>query len=107
MTGYSPLRLQAHAGGRMDFFPHLPTLDRLWKLAARNTDVTHNGVRDVFGDLGLELHNAPLKNVGYRNTPLNTSTFASTGGDGIHYGLIHVGDQPTEQSPVVMTVPIM
>ncbi len=38
----------------------------------------------------------------YECTPLNCLTFASTGGDGVHFSII----KDLDQSPVVMTVPM-
>lgn len=43
------------------------------------------------------------KDFKYDSSPLNTITFASTGGDGVHYGILPLSE--TTQ-PVVMTVPM-
>ncbi len=43
--------------------------------------------------------------VSYEITPRNASVFAHTGGDGVHFALLHRGGRPTAASPVVMTVP--
>lgn len=42
-------------------------------------------------------------NFKYNSSPLNTLTFAGTGGDGVHYGIL-----PIDESiqPVIMTVPM-
>lgn len=42
----------------------------------------------------------------YDQTPRNSVTFASTGGDGVHYGFLLRGSAIDEGSPVVMTVPM-
>ena len=43
------------------------------------------------------------KDFKYDSSPLNTITFAGTGGDGVHYGILPLSE--TTQ-PVVMTVPM-
>ncbi len=45
------------------------------------------------------------RNFGYWCTPSNSITFATTGGDGVHYGLLDIGSGFNDESPVVMTVP--
>lgn len=60
------------------------------------------GALDSFGLLLCEeLHRWP-----YDETPRNSLTFASTGGDGVHYGLLVDRAAPGNDSPVVMTVPM-
>lgn len=49
---------------------------------------------------------APPRNEGYWCTPTNSLTFATTGGDGVHYGLLSINSEFTDLSPVVMTVPM-
>lgn len=44
--------------------------------------------------------------MGHWCTPTNVATFASTGGDGVHFSLVDLGDGIDEASPVVMTVPM-
>ena len=39
-------------------------------------------------------------------TPSNTLTFANTGGDDVHFGLVALGGSFSDSSPVVMTVPM-
>lgn len=56
-------------------------------------------------EIGLLLHNG-LAHAGYWCTPINSAVFASTGGDGVHFSLIDVGDGFGETSPIVMTVPM-
>ena len=43
-------------------------------------------------------------NFDYWCTPVNSVTFAATGGDGVHFGLLDADTLPT--TPVVMTVPM-
>ena len=46
----------------------------------------------------------PLEHLGYFCTPKNSLTFASTGGEGVHFGFLDK-NKPNE-SPIVMTVPM-
>ena len=79
-------------------------LDRIWALA---DDVAASGKTKtaLFGECGLFLQR-PLVRYDYFCTPLNTLTFASTGGDGVHYGLLLVDEVAYDQLPIVMTVPM-
>ena len=56
-------------------------------------------------DVGLVLHPS-VERAPYRSTPRNSLTFASTGGDGVHFGFLLVEDVHIEDSPIVMTVPV-
>lgn len=42
---------------------------------------------------------------GYDRTPRNATVFASTGGDGVHFSMLHREGEVRPDSPVVMTVP--
>jgi hypothetical protein len=87
----------------MELFQNLTTLNRLWSVAERAALLNPPAEADfVFGSIGLHL--SRLGNAGYYCTPVNASTFAGTGGDGVHFSLIHISDKPSDQSPVVMTV---
>lgn len=79
---------------------------RLWRVAERVGAASGAEPGSVFGDLGLFLDDpdAPDRFGGYVNSPLNTATFASTGGDGVHFGVVF--DQVDGMSAVVMTVPM-
>ena len=77
-------------------------LNELWNLADEFAGSDDNA---LFGECGLFLQR-PLSRWDYFCTPLNTLTFASTGGDGVHYGLLLGSDTPYDQLPVVMTVPM-
>jgi hypothetical protein len=76
----------------------IPTLNKL-----RAFDTAHRNGADL-SDMGLILSRAP-EGVRSRETPKNSIAFASTGGDGVHYCLLAVEEQITEQSPVVLVVP--
>lgn len=54
---------------------------------------------------GIQRIAVPTGTSGYWCTPSNALTFATTGGDGVHYSLLAIGDEFTDFSPVVMTVP--
>ena len=56
------------------------------------------------GQMGLLLC-PKLENRGSWCTPKNSLTFASTGGDGVHFGFIVRDDKIAEDSPVIVTVP--
>lgn len=43
----------------------------------------------------------------YESTPKNSITFAATGGEGVHFGIVIDHDDVKGQNPVVMTVPMM
>ena len=54
-------------------------------------------------EIGLLLHSKSARTA-YWCTPVNVVTFASTGGDGVHFSLLDLGDGAGDSSPVVMTV---
>jgi len=54
---------------------------------------------------GLILHDT-LDRWTYSSTPVNSVTFASTGGDGVHFGLLQSASTTARNGPVVMTVPM-
>lgn len=61
---------------------------------------------DIAGDeIGLMLHTG-LRRWVYEQSPRNAVTFASTGGDGVHFSLLDTGSGISNDSPVVMTVPM-
>ncbi len=81
------------------------TLLQLWKLTGGDPDDERCDWNSVFDPVGLILR-APPRNESYWCTPTNTLTFAVTGGDGVHYGLLSVNEEFTDFSPIVMTVPM-
>lgn len=80
------------------------TLLRLWALAGGNPLDPGCDWNPAFAAAGLILL-APPHRYEYWCTPINSLTFATTGGDGVHYGLLNVSGEFTDFSPVVMTVP--
>jgi hypothetical protein len=83
----------------------MTTLEKVWASADRVA--SRKGVRgdSVFDDCGLLLQR-PLKRWEYFCTPANALTFASTGGDGVHYSFLQLPGVSIEGQPVVMTVPM-
>lgn len=58
-----------------------------------------------FGEIGLYL--CPnFDYPPYASTPRNAATFASTGGDGVHFGFLFGGEFDGVEAPIVMTVPM-
>src|ERR1035438_5382411 len=80
------------------------TLEALWATADALGLEHGKDPMCVLDPCGLLLER-PLKRWEYSCTPLNSETFASTGGDGVHYGFLRVssGGLP---DPIVMTVPM-
>ena len=62
-------------------------------------------LRDGLDSFGLLLFDRPGVS-GYDQTMANCLAFATTGGDGVHYGLLDTGEGIDNTSPVVMTVPM-
>lgn len=56
-------------------------------------------------EIGLMLR-AELRPSGFEEAPRNVVTFASTGGDGVHFSFLDTGSGIANDSPVVMTVPM-
>jgi hypothetical protein len=77
------------------------TLDRLWALAKKVGRKSGKPARQVFNPIGLILVE-PLAKDWHDCTPINASSFAHTGGDGVHYSLLHLNGQISDNSPVVM-----
>lgn len=85
--------------------PRLESHPLLRELVAFAIDVDPVNRLDTFGEgLGLFLTPNP-PDVRYRTTPDNSVTFARTGGDGVHFGLLCLDHTNTADWPVVMTVP--
>lgn len=80
------------------------TLLRLWELAGGDPLDPTCDWNTTFDPVGLIL-SAPPHNWDYWCTPINSITFANTGGDGVHYGFLALDGEVTDSSPIVMTVP--
>ncbi|HEX3147335.1 MAG TPA: hypothetical protein VHR66_04585 [Gemmataceae bacterium] len=83
--------------------PTIDDLRRVHQLAAEQ--FPHEYLDVGLGAIGLFLHDSPRK-AGYRQTPLNSITFASIGVDGIHFGSITDGNNVAPESPIVLTIPM-
>lgn len=81
---------------------------QLWdKLRVLDKEATKRFPADFdrgFGSLGLILHDPPDRSE-YWCDPLNGLTFASTGGNGVHFSFIAQEGKVTENSPIVVTIP--
>jgi hypothetical protein len=75
-------------------------VDDLWQMALKLS--REGSPEEVFTPLGLRLDHPPAR-FDLFCTPLSSVTFASTGVDGVHFGLLQLGG---ELQPVVMTVPM-
>ena len=86
----------------MDILIDLPTLTPLreFDMYVRDQIPRDQGL----GSVGLNLN--PELEVGDNwCSPVNALTFACTGGDGDHYGLVELDGEINESSPVVLTWP--
>lgn len=68
-------------------------------------------LRSLMNDLGAGeeiglLCTSELLPPTYDATPKNCLTFAGTGGDGVHFGFLDLGYGVSDDSPVVMTIPM-
>ena len=75
-------------------------LEKIWVIADR-----FGNPLGYFGPCGLFLQR-PLKRWEYFCTPHNSLTFATTGGDGVHYGFLMINQLEFDYKPIVMTVPM-
>ena len=73
-------------------------LSRLKQLFAAST------LYDFDERVGLLFYAQPTR-LGYDQTPRNCTAFATTGGDGVHFGFLDFA-RNGEASPIVMTVPM-
>lgn len=77
------------------------TLKQLWEL----TDCDGKDQQGyLFYNIGLVLQ-PKLENYGYWCTPINSLTFANTGGEGVHFSFLST--EPDNNTPIVMTVPMI
>jgi len=84
----------------------LPALiSDLWQLAGGDPQDPSCDWNTAFDPIGLILF-APPRHGGYSCTPANGVTFATTGGDGVHYSWLVDPEIGLDFAPVVMTVPM-
>ncbi|MBA3868398.1 MAG: hypothetical protein H0X30_04535 [Anaerolineae bacterium] len=81
-------------------------LQQLWELAEREGQKMGLPAFYAFERIGLRMETLAPSEPGYEATPINTTVFASTGGDGDHFGLLHIDSEVQESSPIVMTIPM-
>jgi hypothetical protein len=80
-------------------------LEQLWSIA--EIEAKRRGIQFpyVFDPIGLNLIR-PLKQELYESTPKNSMSFATTGGDGVHFSFVQLNGEIVDHSPIVMTVPM-
>lgn len=81
-------------------------LEKLHHFVARFARAHDGNADGLFREVGLILYPLSVLETGYTSTPRGSVTFATTGGDGVHFGLMRVDGEITSASPVVMTVPM-
>ncbi|MER7763122.1 hypothetical protein [Streptomyces sp. NPDC097619] len=79
-----------------------PDWPALWTLAQKLAAEDGGEPGSVFEPIGLFLAE-PGEDWSYEVTPVNSTTFAATGGDGVHYGFLH--DESGHRVAVIMTAP--
>ncbi len=83
----------------------IPTrLQQLYDAAKRIGQHFDRSVEAVFDPCGLILQQPPIQGY-YWCTPSSAYTFASTGGDGVHYSYLQAPDVALDATPIVMTMP--
>jgi hypothetical protein len=79
---------------------------KLWQLAQRLAATMGEEPGYVFMPVGLCLEDPnQARGWDYATTPINSTTFASTAGDGVHFSVPHTNDS-NGSAPMVMTVPM-
>lgn len=81
-----------------------PSLEQLWELTGIDRAACVESENLYFDPIGLNLLKSPVC-WEYWCTPTNTISFATTHGDGVHFGFLCESGQPTDSSPIVMTLP--
>lgn len=82
----------------------ISNLEKLWNITGIQRSFFPERENLFFDPIGLILL-TELKHHGYWCTPINTVTFAKTGGDGVHFGFLCGSEMPNENQPIVMTLP--
>ena len=96
--------MMTHSSSMPTVYAGCRSLEHLWQLGQEQAMRTGCAPEDVFGAIGLFFVD-PAEYKVFFPTPDNAMVFARTGGDGIHYSLLHVDGKVRDNSPVVMTVP--
>lgn len=79
-------------------------LIRLHEVAIAAAEEFQSSADSVFDPCGLLLEMPPIEGC-YWCTPTNAVTFASTGGDGVHYSYLKDFDSSDDRLPIIMTLP--
>ncbi|CAB4541502.1 unannotated protein [freshwater metagenome] len=80
-------------------------LRTLWRLTGADPFDPAADWNTMFESVGLILYALPRREE-YWCTPINSITFATTGGDGVHFGWVTLPGRPVDDAPIVMTVPM-
>lgn len=80
-------------------------LRTLWRLTGADPLDPAADWNTMFESVGLILYALPRREE-YWCTPINSITFATTGGDGVHFGWVTLPGRPVDDAPIVMTVPM-
>jgi hypothetical protein len=83
----------------------MKSLEKLWAIADQEAEKNKRDFSLAFDLIGLIIFRPLIKKY-YPSTPVNSFTFAHTGGDGVHFSLVTLTGKLSEDSPVVMTVPM-
>ena len=79
-------------------------LEKLWLLTGSERSKFDDSENLFFDSIGLNLFKT-LECWGYWCTPTNTLSFATTSGDGVHFGFLCQEGISLDESPIVMTLP--
>ncbi|MBH0059159.1 hypothetical protein I6F65_19655 [Pseudoalteromonas sp. SWXJZ94C] len=79
-------------------------LEKLWLLTGAKRAEFLDSENLFFDSIGLNLFKNP-ECWGYWCTPTNTLSFATTSGDGVHFGFLCMEGLSLDESPIVMTLP--
>ena len=82
----------------------IENLEKLWQLTGKERSQFPDSENLHFDSVGLILFR-DIENMGYWCTPENSVTFATTGGDSVHFGFLTKNGEASENSPIVMTLP--
>lgn len=80
-------------------------LQQLYEAATRIGARSEGSSKDILEPCGLFLEQPPLES-NYWCTPRMAKTFASTGGDGVHYSYLYTSDAHCDEVLIVMTMPM-
>jgi hypothetical protein len=81
-----------------------PRLQKLYDAAALIGSRFDRSLEAVLDPCGLILEKPPRENY-YWCTPRTAKTFASTGGDGVHYSYLQISEASSGATLIVMTMP--